>query len=127
MLKNGGDGFVMFKGDKLIKDSVMLDNQVLINYIVEKLGGVVGSDYANPRGQGRISIVDTVTPDVPSGGGGGYSDTASVSPWASDAVSMALRSGLLTGKPGGLIDPQGQASRAEIAVMLQRFVESVLK
>ena len=371
MLKNGGDGFVMFKGDKLIKDSVMLDNQVLINYIVEKLGGVVGSDYANPRGQGRISIVDTVTPDVPSGGGGssistvrpdavkegdtsvqvklpsanaklndaanekvialnaakpvilsggglsvtipagtlskgadvnamlvnpkdkgnviqvtlsdgakvilpfsvvgggsasylaklvgsyriidnaktfpdvaeghwagdavsfaashelfngmgdgtfnptapmtrsmlvtvlarldssagggtasfrdvpanawyaesvawaaenklvegdgvdfrpddpitreqlctilaryldyagltlpetstagGFSDTASVSPWASDAVSMALRSGLLTGKPGGLIDPQGQASRAEIAVMLQRFVESVLK
>ena len=58
---------------------------------------------------------------------GGFSDTASVSPWASDAVSMALRAGLLTGKPGGLIDPQGQASRAEIAVMLQRFVESVLK
>ena len=57
---------------------------------------------------------------------GGFSDTASVSPWASDAVSMALRAGLLTGKPGGLIDPQGQASRAEIAVMLQRFVESVL-
>ena len=371
MLKNGGDGFVMFKGDKLIKDSVMLDNQVLIDYIVEKLGGVVGSDYANPRGQGRISIVDKVDPDVPSGGGGssistvrpdavkegdasvqvklpsanaklndaanekvialnaakpvilsggglsvtipagtlskgadvnamlvnpkdkgnviqvtlsdgakvilpfsvvgggsasylaklvgsyriidnaktfpdvaeghwagdavsfaashelfngmgdgtfnptapmtrsmlvtvlarldsaagggtasfrdvpanawyaesvawaaenklvegdgvdfrpddpitreqlctilaryldyagltlpetstagGFSDTASVSPWASDAVSMALRAGLLTGKPGGLIDPQGQASRAEIAVMLQRFVESVLK
>lgn len=62
MLKSGGDGFTMFKGDKLIKDCVMIDNQVLINYMVEKLGGVVGKDYANPRGQGRISIVDTLPP-----------------------------------------------------------------
>ena len=31
MLKSGGDGFVMFKNDKLLKDSVMIDNAVLIN------------------------------------------------------------------------------------------------
>ena len=34
---NGGDGFVMFKDDKLLKDSVMIDNAVLINYIVDEL------------------------------------------------------------------------------------------
>ncbi|MDE7246193.1 MAG: bifunctional metallophosphatase/5'-nucleotidase, partial [Oscillospiraceae bacterium] len=39
MLKSGGDGFVMFKNDKLVKDSVMIDNAVLINYIVDDLGG----------------------------------------------------------------------------------------
>ena len=30
MLKSGGDGFVMFKENTLLKDCVMIDNQVLI-------------------------------------------------------------------------------------------------
>lgn len=57
----------------------------------------------------------------------GFSDMASVSPWAADAVKTALETGLLTGKPGQSIDPQGQASRAEIAVILQRFIVSALQ
>ena len=36
----------------------MLDNQVLITYITEGLGGVVGEAYAEPYGQGRIVIHD---------------------------------------------------------------------
>lgn len=56
MLKNGGDGYSMFKNCKVLKDEVMLDNQCLINYITEKLGGSVGEDYAEPKGQGRITI-----------------------------------------------------------------------
>ena len=36
----------------------MLDNQVLINYIAEGLAGNVGEDYAEPYGQGRITIVE---------------------------------------------------------------------
>lgn len=57
MLKNGGDGFKMFKGSKVLQDEVMVDNQVLINYIQNNLKGVVGSEYAAP--QGRIMITDT--------------------------------------------------------------------
>ena len=57
MLKNGGDGYSMFAGAKLLQDEVMLDNQVLINYITTTLGGVVGEEYANPYGQGRIVAV----------------------------------------------------------------------
>ena len=34
-----------------------LDNQVLIDYITETLGGVVGEGYDNPYGQGRIVSV----------------------------------------------------------------------
>ena len=64
MLKSGGDGFTMFKGDKLLKDCVMIDNQVLINYMTGTLKGVVGSEYSNPRGQGRITIVDQLPPVV---------------------------------------------------------------
>ena len=58
MLKNGGDGFNMFQDDTVILDCVMIDNQVLINYIVEVLGGVVGEDYADPYGQGRITVIE---------------------------------------------------------------------
>ena len=57
MLKNAGDGFTMFQGCTLLQDEVMLDNQVLINYITQTLGGVVGEAYANPYGEGRIVAV----------------------------------------------------------------------
>lgn len=55
MIKNGGDGYVMFQDNKLIKDCTMLDNEVLIDYITKELGGSVGKEYSNPYGQGRIS------------------------------------------------------------------------
>ncbi len=57
MLKSGGDGFTMFVGCKILKDEVLIDNEVLINYITENLGGNVGSEYENPYGEGRIKIV----------------------------------------------------------------------
>lgn len=54
LLKNAGDGMNMFQGDKLVLEDIMLDNQVLITYITEGLGGVVGEEYADPYGQERI-------------------------------------------------------------------------
>ena len=58
MLKSGGDGYTMFADNVLLQDEVMLDNQVLINYITESLGGVVGEEYSDPYGQGRITFVE---------------------------------------------------------------------
>ncbi len=58
-LLNGGGGMSMFNGCKVVKKNVKLDNQVLIDYIVNTLGGVVGEAYANPYGQGRIVAVPT--------------------------------------------------------------------
>lgn len=57
LLKNGGDGTNMFMNCTVLQDEVMLDNQVLINYITDTLGGVVGEQYANPYGEGRIVAV----------------------------------------------------------------------
>ncbi len=57
MLKSGGDGTNMFMDCKVLVDESMLDNQVLINYITGTLGGVVGEEYAQPYGQGRIVAV----------------------------------------------------------------------
>ena len=56
MLKDGGDGYSMFKNGTVIVDEVKIDNQMLIDYIVDELGGVVGAEYADPYGQGRIVI-----------------------------------------------------------------------
>lgn len=59
MIKNGGDGYTMFMDDKMIKDSVVIDNGSLINYITENLNGVIGDEYKNPKGSGRIIIKET--------------------------------------------------------------------
>ncbi len=56
--KNNGDGFTAFDGAPLLQDCVKIDNQVLIDYIVDVLGGVVGEEYAEPTGQGRIVITE---------------------------------------------------------------------
>ncbi len=58
MLLNNGDGFTMFGGAPLLQDRVKLDNQVLIDYITETLGGVIGEEYVDLTGQGRIVIVE---------------------------------------------------------------------
>ena len=57
MLKDGGDGYSMFAGCKVLQDDVMLDNQVLINYITGTLNGMVGETYAELYGDGRIVAV----------------------------------------------------------------------
>jgi len=58
MLLSNGDGFSMFDGATLLQDRVKLDNQVLIDYITESLGGMIGEEYEDPYGQGRIVIVN---------------------------------------------------------------------
>lgn len=58
LLKSGGDGFTMFKGNKILADEVMLDNEVLINYFnaMEDDPSIALGDYSNPKGEGRIII-----------------------------------------------------------------------
>ena len=46
-----------------------------------------------------------------------------MSPWAADAMLWATRQGIVTGKDGNRLDPQGKASRAETAAMLLRYLK----
>ena len=55
-LLSSGDGMSMFKDATLIDDEGILDVELLENYIVDHLGGVIGEEYANP--QGRIIFTD---------------------------------------------------------------------
>lgn len=56
-LLENGDGFTAFDGAEVISESVGLDTQLMIDYITNTLGGVIGEEYADPYGQGRIVIV----------------------------------------------------------------------
>lgn len=64
MLKDGGAGVPFLDASRLVQDEVMTDNQLLITYMKDHLGGVVGEEYANPYGQGRITVTDQL-PVIP--------------------------------------------------------------
>ncbi|MEG1579590.1 MAG: S-layer homology domain-containing protein, partial [Oscillospiraceae bacterium] len=54
----------------------------------------------------------------------GFSDADGVSPWAREAMEWAVKTGILGGANGAL-NPRDNASRAEVAAMLARFVTKV--
>ena len=58
MLLNLGDGFSMWSGAPVLQNCVKLDNQMLIDFISGSLGGVIGGEYGDLTGQGRIVIVE---------------------------------------------------------------------
>ncbi len=50
-----------------------------------------------------------------------FADAENVSNYAKDPMSWCVAIGLINGKPGGLLDPFGTASRAEVAKILTGF------
>ena len=52
MLLGHGDGFTMFDGATVLQDRVKIDNQVLIDYITDTLGGTIGEEYSKLFGEG---------------------------------------------------------------------------
>lgn len=52
-----------------------------------------------------------------------FSDASQVNTFASEAMQWAVGNGIITGKDNGTrLDPQGNASRAECATIIQRFL-----
>lgn len=56
-----------------------------------------------------------------------FGDSASVNGYAVDAMRWAVSSGIIGGTDAGLLMPQGNATRAQVATMLMRFVEGLTK
>ena len=52
-----------------------------------------------------------------------FKDADKITDYAKTAMQWAVGSDLVNGKSGNLLDPQGTATRAEIAAMLHRFIE----
>ena len=54
----------------------------------------------------------------------GYNDADEISGWAENALAWAVGEGLIQGSEGG-VNPRGNASRAETAAILMRFMENL--
>jgi len=110
MLKDSGDGINMFADNKLLQDSVMLDNQVLINYIKDSLGGIVPATYAAP--QGRITVIATPYTDVLDGN------------WAVEAVNYVTDKNFMKGLSETTFGPNGALTRGMLVTVLYRMAGS---
>lgn len=108
LIKNGGDGYTKFMDNKLLQDEVMIDNQVLITYIVDKLGGAVGDDYKNLSGQGRITVKETPFVDLAPGS------------WYLNLVVFIYQKGIMTGTSDTTFTPDAPVTRAQFITMLYR-------
>ena len=111
MLINGGDGYTMFKGSKILREEVMPDNQVLIRYITETLKGTVTekSGYGKATGAGRITIADVPFTDV------------NDKDWFYKDVTTLTASGVIKGMTETTFEPQGKVTRAQFITMLYRL------
>ena len=54
---------------------------------------------------------------------GRFPDADKISDWAKDAMNWAVAYGVIQGKGDGTLDPQGTATRAEIAQILYNYLE----
>jgi len=54
-----------------------------------------------------------------------FNDDAKIAPYAKEAIDRLVRAGIINGKPGNIYDPKGNATRAEYASMLERYLTLV--
>lgn len=85
------------------------------------------SDGTNPmnsvtREQLALMLYRYVGSPAVSGSLDSFPDAADVSDWAVQGMTWAVENGLITGTGIGELNPQGTASRAEVATLLARFV-----
>ena len=77
---------------------------------------VIMKNYADKMGYSIPKTLEAVT----------FADHAQISSWAKDAVKAMQQAGVLSGKENNRFDPQGNATRAEAATVLHRFVEVII-
>ena len=52
-----------------------------------------------------------------------FADRDEIAPWAGQAISWAYTRGIIQGRGGNVLDPNGQATRAEAAAVIARFIK----
>ena len=57
----------------------------------------------------------------------GFNDEADAADYAKGAIEQLFKASVINGKGAGIFDPKGNATRAEIAAMFQRFLEAAMK
>lgn len=59
-------------------------------------------------------------------GGEEFSDADAIDSWARESVMSLRETGILTGKPGNLFDPDASSTRAEITTVLRKLIEYIV-
>ena len=77
----------------------------------EQLAAIL-MNYASYKGQDVSARADLSA----------YSDAATISSWANDVMSWSVAEGLISGMTEDTLQPQGNATRAQVAAILQRFL-----
>lgn len=62
---------------------------------------------------------------APAAEGAQFADSRSISPWARDAVTAAVKNGIMTGYPDNTFAPQGNATRAEAVTAILNALKTV--
>lgn len=70
--------------------------------------------YAEMKGEDMSKLADL----------SGFVDADQIQAYAREAMAWANGAGLILGQPGNLLDPQGDATRAEVATILTRYFGS---
>ena len=78
----------------------------------EQLATMLWRYAGSPAGDGSLSS---------------FGDGGSANTYAVEALRWAVGEGLISGTDAGLLAPQGSATRAQVATILMRFVESLTK
>ncbi len=65
----------------------------------------------------RYAAASTVSTDLSA-----YTDATNIAEWATDAMSWAVSEGLISGMTETTLEPQGEATRAQVATILMRYL-----
>ncbi len=94
--------------------------------------GYEDGDFAPDKELSREELVVVLYRLVQSRGGGftgawmfplNFGDASDVSGWANEAMHWAVMNGILIGDENGNLNPQAPATRAEMALIIKRFME----
>ena len=118
-------------GKPAVADALLFSDVAQDSWYADAVNWAAGTSLASGTGAGTFSPNSSVTreqlalflyaragsPET-AADLSGFADSARVSPWALRAVEWAVSQGLLSGKSGNLLDPQGTATRGELAQIL---------
>jgi len=99
IIKGKGDGF--YPNDNITREELAV---ILFNYAK------------------KYKIAKTLNMDVEN-----FKDSSDISSWSNEAMQWAIQSGLIGGKGNDILDPKGNATRLEVAIILQRLIEKIVK
>ena len=107
----GGDTYYAFAAATSQFDTGYTLDTVVMDYITEKLEGVIGEEYAEPQGRITFNAAPLANP---------FTDVKEGS-WYYDYVLKMADKGVIKGMTETTFEPNGDLTRAQVAVMLYRM------